>query len=261
MTGYAELEFDLPGALLLAMLHKLEDITPAMLTADNAGKVPNEQGIYLLYHQPSGSDVLKLVYIGKTDSDAGLKSRLSRHARKLSGRHGLYPGQVFFRALRLYVFTAMDLEFQLIRHYGGVAQVPWNNSGFGSNDPGKERDTTAYKAAHFDAQFPIDIDSAFVDFIVGSHKVSAVIGALKAAVPYVIRYERPTQGRLAFHPDFDAAMVELGSHLTTRQALGACMKVLPKGWHATRLPSHIIIYKNDSRRFPSGELIAKSSLD
>ncbi len=259
MTGFAELEFDLPGALLLAILRKFDDIVPTMLTTENTAQVLNEQGIYLLYHQVAGPDTLKLVYIGKTDSDAGLKSRLSRHSRKLLGRHGLSSDQVFFKALRLYVFTAMDLETELIRHYGGVAQVPWNNSGFGSNDPGKERDTTTYKPEHFDAQFPIDIDSSFVQFLAGRYQVSAIVGALKAAVPYVIRYERPSRGRLAFHADFDAAVVELGANFTTRQVLAACIAALPEGWHATRLPSHIIIYKNDRRAFPSGELIARSA--
>lgn len=258
MSGYSELEFDLPGALLVALLLKFDEIEPAELTVANASKIPNEQGVYLLFHQSSPATHSKLVYIGKTDGDAGLRSRLTRHARKLVGRRNLNPEEVSFKALRLYVFTAMDLETELIKHFGGVAQVPWNNSGFGSNDPGKERDTTKYKDEHFDAQFPIDIDCVFLSYDAGEHRVSDIVSKLKNAVPFVIRYERPSRGRFAAHADFENTQVTLEPDLTTRQILVTCVQALPPGWHATKLPSHIIIYKNDRREFPSGELIAKS---
>jgi hypothetical protein len=256
MQGYAELEFDLPSALLVALLRKFDEIVPATLTAENAFDVPDEQGVYMLYHRQNPNDDPKLVYIGKTDSEAGLKARLRRHARKLLGRHRLDPKNVLYKALRLYVFTAMDLETELIRHSGGVAQVPWNNSGFGSNDPGRERDTTKYKAEHFDTQFPIDIDSTLVIFETGKYRVSSVIGRLKSILPYVVRYERPGRGRASFHEDFENTEVVLRKNSTTRECLAACIGALPVGWHATKLPSHIIVYKNDSRKFPSGEPIA-----
>lgn len=258
MTGYAELEFDLPGALLWAILRKFDEIAPALLVPENVAGIPNEQGIYLLFHKPAVDTEPRLVYIGKTDSDAGLKARLARHSKKLVGRHNLAPDQVSFKALRLYVFTAMDLETELIRHFGGVANVPWNNSGFGSNDPGKERDTTTYKAEHFDAQFPINIDSIFIEFKAGAYKVGDVIRKLKTSVPYLIRFERPSRARSAFPVEFENSIVEMRPQLTTRQVLAACISALPSGWHATRLPSHIIIYKDDTRIFPSGELIART---
>jgi hypothetical protein len=97
------------------------------------------------------------VYVGKTDAEAGLLSRLTRHSKKIQHRIGLTPASVLFKAVRVFVFTAIDLETQLIAHYGGTNIVEWNGSGFGSNDPGEKRDTTTYKAGHFDAQFPIDI--------------------------------------------------------------------------------------------------------
>ena len=258
MSGYAELEFDLPGALLWAMLRKFDEIEQAQLATENTVAIPNEQGVYLLFHHPPTATTPQLVYVGKTDSEAGLKSRLTRHSKKLVGRHNLEPDHVFFKALRLYVFTAMDLETELIHHFGGVSKVPWNNSGFGSNDPGRERDTTKYKTEHFDAQFPINIDNVFVEFKDGAYKVVDVIKKLKSSAPYLIRFERPSQARSAFPVEFENSTVELRAQMTTRQVLAACINSLPSGWHATRLPSHIIIYKDDKRVFPSGELIART---
>ena len=253
--GYSELEFDLPSALLSAILDRLETIEPGSLTAEAIADLPEEQGIYALYLK----DPLRLVYVGKTDSDAGLKHRLMRHARKLVGRQNIGPGDVLFRAIRLFVFTAMDIESALIGHYGGVKAVPWNGSGFGSNDPGKERDTTTYKADHWDTQYPIMLDECYVEFEPGNYAVSDVMRNLKAGLPFLLRYERPGRARSSFHPDFEGSLVVLGrKRMTTRETLEAVMTALPTGWHVTAVPSHIIAYKDDRRRFPSGELLARS---
>lgn len=253
--GYSELEFDLPSALLSAILERLDTIEPGPLTAEAIAELPEEQGVYALYLKVP----FRLVYIGKTDSDAGLKHRLMRHARKLIGRQNIGPGDVEFRAIRLFVFTAMDLERSLIDHYGGVSTIPWNNSGFGSNDPGVERDTTKYKADHWDSQYPIILDKCYVELDVGHCSVSDVMRELKAGLPFLLRYERPSRARSSFHPDFESAKVVINNkHMTTRATLEMVMKALPKGWHATALPSHIIVYKDDLRRFPSGQLISLS---
>lgn len=253
--GYSELEFDLPSALLSAILDRLETIEPGSLTAGAIAELPEEQGIYALYLK----NPLRLVYIGKTDSDSGLKHRLIRHARKLIGRQNIGPGDVEFRAIRLFVFTAMDIESALISHYGGVNSVPWNGSGFGSNDPGKERDTTAYKTDHWDTQYPIILDKCYVEFEPGTYKVSDVMRDLKAGLPFLLRYQRPSRARSSFHPDFEQTSVVIhNQRMTSRETLEAVMAALPIGWHATALPSHIIAYKDDSRRFPSGQLLALS---
>ena len=253
--GCGELEFDLPSALLAAILAKFDDIEPADLTVDNTDKILDAQGIYALYLK----NPRRLVYIGKTDSDAGLKHRLTRHARKLIGRLNLRPGDVEFRAIRVFVFTAMDIETALIKHYGGVSSVAWNNSGFGSNDPGKERDTTNYKDDHWDTQFPIDVDTAYCDFEPGNYSVEEIMSELKRKLPFLLRFQRPGRSRSSFHDDFINAQVQIQRRgLTSRQILQECIAALPSGWHATALPSHIICYKNDNRNFPSGETIAES---
>lgn len=141
-VGFVELELDLLPALRREILEAIRGITLVPLISTNIASVPDEQGVYFLYHKPlhDGSDLP--VYIGKTDSDAGLRSRLQRHSYKLEGRANISSLEVYFRAVRLFVFTPMDIEGDLIEHFGGVQNINWNGSGFGSNDPGKERDTT-----------------------------------------------------------------------------------------------------------------------
>jgi hypothetical protein len=254
--GYAELEFDLPAALLDAILKKLDGMHAVPLTSGNTATIPEEQGVYALYLKNEALPV----YIGKTDGEAGLKHRLRRHARKLIGRKNIDPDQVLFKAIRLYVFTAMDMETALIKHFGGVNEVKWNHSGFGSNDPGVERDTTRYKSGHFDTEYPIELDKRFVDFEVGEAPVALVMQSLKANLPYLLRFERPNpKSAQSFHDDFLTSKVFIArSDMTTREVVAACVTAMPTGWHATSLPSHIIVYKNDSRHFPSGHLIARS---
>lgn len=255
LPGYSELELDLPAALLEALLSRLESIPAAKLLIANVGRLPEAQGVYTLHLKPKAPPI----YIGKTDSEAGLRHRLSRHSKKLLCRHNITQEQVYFRAVRLFVFTAMDLESTLIQHYGGVKNVAWNNSGFGSNDPGKERDTTKFKNNHFDTLYPIDIDYE-IDF--GEEKNATVaehLSKLKSLLPYNFRFERPNpNSKNSFHEDFLAVAVPLQRQNTPRRVIETCMAALPAGWHATLLPSHIICYKNDPRNFPSGELIAHS---
>lgn len=245
MTGYGELEFDLPSALLDAVDSRFNQITPQTLTEEHAALVPNEQGIYCLFHDD------RLVYIGKTDGGAGLRARLVRHARKLNGRVGLSPDDVSFKAMRIFVFTAMDIEQDLIKRHGGVRALAWNGSGFGSNDPGKERDTTRYKDDHFDAMFPINLDTCFVTFGPERQPVAQVLSQLKAKLPYLLRFDKDQE-------DLKQATVAVQPHMTTREVLELCASALPVGWHVTALPSHIIAYKNDNRNFPSGMQIARS---
>ena len=62
------------------------------------------------------------------------------------------------------------------------------------------------------------------------------------------------------HTDLPATAVTLDpkKHNTPETVLRAVVSHLPKGWHVTKLPSHIIMYKNDKRTFPNGKLIGKS---
>ncbi|MCW1933711.1 GIY-YIG nuclease family protein [Pararhodobacter zhoushanensis] len=254
--GYAELEFDLPRALLRDIVALLDGMNSAELTALNLTRVSDAPGVYALSSSVTG----ELLYIGKAESSKGLLNRLTRHMRKLDGRQYISPGDIHFKAIRIFVFAAMDLEAALISHYGGEGKLPWNHSGFGSNDPGQQRDTTTYKPDHFDTQHPIRLDHCFVEFKVGKQSVADVMQHLKDGLPFLLRFQRPNAtSRNSFEPDFEAGEVDIPRpDITTREVLERCIAALPSGWHATALPSHVICYKNDDRRFPSGTLITRS---
>lgn len=257
-AGYREFEFDLPSALLERLVAVFDNLAPAPLLPVNVQAIPEEQGVYQLFL--GNGDQHNLVYVGKTDAAAGLRVRLGRHAIKIRNRINLDPSKVLFKAVRVFVFTAVDLETQLIEHYGRVSRVPWNGSGFGSNDPGRERDTTTYKPEHFDTQFPIDIQRP-LDFVLPTTGTAAgILTTLKDQLPYLIRFERPSQSSRRAHTDLEATTVTLNLSvpLTPESVIAQIVRQLPPGWHATLLPSHVIIYKNDARNFPSGRRIAES---
>ena len=251
-AGYVDFEFDLPGALLSRLVEVLDGMDSATLNAGNISEIPEAQGVYQLLLENG------LVYIGKTDSEAGLSRRLSRHHSKIQHRIGLEPEGVSFKAVRIYVFTAVDLEAQLISHYGG--EVEWNGSGFGSNDPGRERDTSRYREGHFDLKYPIDIDRVLGLDLPNSLTAAQVFTGLKTTLPYVFRFQGEGPRSRRPHPDLVDALVSIPetSALSVRQMMETTVPRLPAGWRATKLPSHIILYKNDTRQFPSGEEIARS---
>lgn len=253
-VGYVEFEFDLPAALLARLVDVFESLRSEHLNEAALSGVPDEQGVYQLFHDE------RLVYVGKTDGDAGLKSRLFRHATKIKQRKNLSPSSVRFKAVRIFVFTAMDLETDLIRHYGGVKQLDWNGSGFGSNDPGKERDTTRVKASNFDARYPIDVDVVEVFEIQEGESAAEVLTRLKTRVPYTLRFEN--SGGKSRRPHLDLISTKLSAFaggITVRDLLIRIVSQLPSGWQATALPGYIIMYKNDKRTFPSGKVLAKSA--
>lgn len=258
-TGYVDFEFDLPQALLARLIKVFDEISAAPLLPSYVNAVPDEQGVYQLFLAAGRTSTL--TYIGKTDGEAGLRKRLSRHGTKIQNRLKLDPNGVSFKAVRLYVFTAIDLETQLIKHYGGLSKVSWNGSGFGSNDPGRERDTTTYKPDHFDTQFPIDIGRPLSFPVPMNASAADILRALKTGLPYLVRFELPKRNSPVAHPDLEATIVTIdGSKpLTPETVIAQIVRHLPPGWHATMLPSHVIIYKNDMRKFPSGKLILKSS--
>ena len=192
--GYREFEFDLPGALLDHLVRALNGMKYAPLNVESLGSVPEAQGVYQLFLDG------ELVYIGKTDAESGLYRRLTRHSDKIKHRRGLDPARVTFKAIRIFVFTAMDLETQLIKHYGGTGGTKWNGSGFGANDPGRNRDNS--KPGEFDQEFPIDIDHELDEDFSGRQAASAVATKLKNILPYTFRFETQSRSR-APHARFD----------------------------------------------------------
>lgn len=251
--AYREFEFDLPAALLARLVELLDGMTSAPLNQAGLDGVPDAQGVYQLFHEG------KLVYIGKTDSEAGLRRRLERHAAKILHRVGLAPELVTYKAVRIFVFTAIDLETQLIAHYASMGGAAWNNSGFGANDPGRKRDHTKIKTTNFDALFPIDLDRELkVDFDDCATAAQALT-RLKLSLPYNLRFENDGQSPRRPHPDLVATPIELsGVKRTAREILTRVARALGAEWQVTALRSHLLLYKEHDPSYPDAEILGRS---
>ncbi len=163
-------------------------------------------------------------------------------------RKGLTGADVSFRAVRIYVFTAMDLETELIKHY---ASPEWNNSGFGSNDPGRRRDLTYQKEEGFDSTYPVDIDLPLSVNIPQTTTAQEFLLALREAVPYTVRWERP-------QPDLNSSISWQAQTRTMRETMVELLRQLPAGWQATVLAGRIILYK-EIVDYAFGMTIARST--
>lgn len=248
-AGYTEFEFDLPDALLTHLIKVLDSLEPAPLQSNAVSSVPEAQGVYQLFLDG------KLVYIGKTDAEAGLRNRLDRHSAKIRHRLNLDPARVSFRAVRIFVFTAIDLETQLIRHYAG-AGTAWNNRGFGANDPGRRRDHTRVKPINFDALYPIDIDRPLeADFSTASN-AAEVVTRLKQTLPYTFRFE--TEGRRPAAALASAAVTISPGAKTARAVLQELVGQLPAGWQATAFFHQLILYQERVEDYPDATILARS---
>lgn len=248
---FRDFEFDLQASLLRDLTVLFDEMPHGSLSIEEAGKLPEAQGVYQLFLDEA------LVYVGKTDSKAGLNKRLLRHANKIRYRHNLDPSRVSFKAVRIFVFTPMDLEQGLIDLYAEEGQKPaWNHSGFGANDPGRERDTSKFKDGHFDRDYPIDIDRPTgLSFKEGQQPVSMILEKLKRELPYLLRYQNAGGSSRKPHPDLASTLMEIpnGTH-TVRDVLQMVKFALGHEWQLTVLPGYIIAYR-ENKRYPAGALI------
>lgn len=249
--GFIEFEFDLPDALLQRLIAIFDNMQSARLVLSNLSVIPDAQGVYQLLQGD------KVVYIGKTDGDAGLKQRLTRHASTIRHRKGLFVEDIGFRAVRIYVFTAMDLETELIRYYVLQGHSSWNKSGFGSNDPGRNRDDTNLKAGHFDLIYPIDIDVPLELSFPSGSSIASALAALRSYVPYTFRFEGAGYGRSAHNDLHTALMPVVAMPLTTRKIITSALAILPSGWQATLLAGRVILYK-ENKEYRFGKVIGRS---
>ncbi len=251
-AGFRSFEFDLPAALLFQLLEVLRTMERGPLSHQHViAVVPEAQGVYQLFHND------KLVYIGKTDAESGLRRRLQRHAFTILSRHNLDVSQMTFKAVQVLVFSAMDLEAALIRHYreAGSPSV-WNGSGFGNNDPGRQRDLTALRADGFDANYPINIDLPIVTQDLALPRSALdLLAQISARLPYTLRHEKTAAATEMLR----ATILAPASPTTTmRELMTQVVAALPPGWQATKLSGRVILYEEHQDRYPGGEIIARS---
>ncbi|MDO8431447.1 MAG: Eco29kI family restriction endonuclease [Candidatus Binatus sp.] len=139
-------EFDLDRGIRAQVVEMLE-ASPLLPLKKGVG--PQTSGIYALYFKR------KLVYVGKaskgtTKSKRTLRARLSEHVTKIASRQNITLNDMQCRYLTFssewWVFAA---EFALMVHY----EPEWNESGFGSKQPGVGRPGT-HRVGRWDALYP-----------------------------------------------------------------------------------------------------------
>ncbi len=245
--AYAEFELDLTKALLDNLPGILESLPPATLTKEHVLSLPEAaQGVYMLLENGSP------MYIGKTDATHGFRTRLYRHFQTLSARKNLDLDKVQYRAVRIMVFTTVNVEKTLIEHFLGRNRMAWQNSGFGSNDPGHNRETQ--EPSEFDKNHPVNIDKS-LDFIaLGQSSALDLLIQLKEKLPFDLRYEtdigsngKPVKYNKG-HTDQRTTVVDVPrAGMTLRELLNdVLIQALPHGWVATVFPGRVIFYKEST---------------
>lgn len=242
--AYTEFELDLTKAILENLPPILTNLAPAPLTEANVTALPEAaQGVYMLLYEDTP------MYIGKTDASHGFRNRLYRHFQTLSARRELTLSRVSYKAVRIMVFTTVNVEKTLIEHFLGSNSMAWQNSGFGSNDPGHNRENQ--EPSDFDKQYPINIDQP-LDFISKANESALdLLIRLKDHLPYDLRYETdvgPNRKPLKYtkgHEDQRRVTVQVTEDgMTLRRLLKEVLiPALPDGWVASVFPGRVILYK------------------
>lgn len=248
-TGYVEYEIDIEKVLRADLPSVLAAIPMAPLTAEAVRQIPDfAKGAYVLYENEHP------VYAGKTDTRHGFRQRLDRHAYTVQHRQNLDPATLSYKAIRILVFSNFDVEAILIDELrkADPSALKWNDSGFGSNDPGHNRE--AQEPAEFDKERPIDIDRPIDLFAPGEHALFPLFVAMKAWLPYTFRYQTDHgKGYRVGHANQrDAAplVIAEGEVVTVRSIIGKALAVLPAEWRATVFPDRVILYK-EARTYPA----------
>lgn len=248
MAHQADFDLDIPKAIHEQLVQVFDDLDTANLfELQPAGSVAaaSAPGVYGLYVD----DIL--AYVGKASS---LGRRLGKHRVKLSGRHHL--PQVRFKAVTVHKnWNAYAPESILLEHYRGLGLCEWNGSGFGPNDPGRNREETDLPPDGFHARYPIRQDWPCVWLDAREYEVLELLISLKRNLPFLLRYQAARHYRRG-HPDFEDKKLSLPHHpMRVDEVLRLVVAQLP-GWQATAFPSHIILYK-ENRDYTFGDVIAR----
>lgn len=201
----------------------------APLTATHVETVEQRGGIYRLFQNN------ELVYVGK--SNGNLRARLLQHMRKVSSR--LPPSLASEMSFQcLYVgkdLSAVAPESMLIEHAKGNGAAPWNSNGFGSNDPGRSRDRSAVKAAHFDSNHPINLD---VPVQLDPSKIKTtkhLARKLKSELPFNFRYAKDL-------PSASVSDLQTGA-APAREWFSFLAARLPRRWSIMALHGYVLCYR------------------
>ena len=261
IPGYNEFELDIESVLRAQIPNFFDQVAAAPLTHEAVLALPEgAKGAYMLLHRGTP------VYAGKTDSRHGFHDRLRRHWYTLQYRKNIRIEDMSFKAVRIMVFSNFDVEAILIeemRKRDG-AHLTWNDSGFGSNDPGHNREDQ--ETAEFDDTYPIDIDRPLRVIQAGWRNLHELLVYAKDQLPFLLRYETDEKGRkgkkvtyqkyTVGHAEQRAAEVDIPTDAPTmRELMTIIVKALP-GWRVTVFPGRVILYRDQEDYTFATEYIA-----
>ncbi|MGW7208691.1 Eco29kI family restriction endonuclease [Streptomyces sp. NPDC054837] len=236
--NHGDFRLSITQALGDQLAQALDVLSPAPLTVQNLDELDQRPGVYQLYRNG------EFVYVGKAEKS--LPTRIHKHLRKVSGRTNISLAEMTFTCL--YVaedFSALAPEKLLIKHYSEQGQIPWNNNGFGNNDPGKRRDETVVKANHFDNLHRIDIDRVLTSLPQGPVTLHKLLPAAAKEIPYTFRYLKKGYG------DTYKTLVDVPDRLTVNNLFEIIAAALPGNWQIALLPGRAIMYPDGQRAYPS----------
>ncbi|UED84776.1 GIY-YIG nuclease family protein [Streptomyces profundus] len=238
LGNHADFKLSITKALGDQLAEELEKLTPAPLTETNIRLLPPTKGVYQLRR---GS---KLLYVGK--AEVTLSQRLGKHLRKLSGREGIRLEEITFTALSVDEdFSAVAPEKLLINRFQGAGEAPWNENGFGINDPGDKRDTTVFADNHFDQLYPARLDWIIDGLPLGTQNLRTLLKIAKDALPYTFRYAYYRKAKENIYEQFE---VEISKpQMTAGDFFQFVSGSLPEPWQIMALPGYVVMYPRELR--------------
>ena len=243
MASSGEFRLSISQALTDQLQARLSAPDPDALTPDNLDGLSARQGVYELYLAED------LVYVGSASRT--LPGRLGQHMRKIAGRQNISVEDVGFTCL--YVdedLTVLAPEDRLIAVFRQEGVSPWNFNGFGNKDPGRNRDGTEMPSGHFDRIYPIRLDWICEGMDAGNHSVADTLAALKARLPFLLRYERSDHAQR----DFVRSNLEIPPEdLSAEELLRIVAGAVPE-YQITALPGYVIMYR-ERRSYPNARVI------
>jgi len=251
--SFADFDFDLAHAVLQQLVEAFDKLPVGKLVSTNLGQMKPEQGVYQLFENE------ELRYVGKADK---LRHRLVRHMKALSARCGIKVETIGFKALYIHRnWTTWTTETAMIDFFGSN-RLPWNASGYGSNDPGRKRDHTD-ETDTFNARYPINVDVPCIGMVTGKFAAFDALKLFSKKTPYTFRFQRVTKGSSG--GDARSAEAELrkteitvpGAPMTVREMLIAIVKQLSPGWQATALRGRVILYRENAE-YAHGEVLLRT---
>ena len=226
------------AALGARLWRVLDEQLPVPLAEEELRKMVVRPGIFQLIRKVPYL-AAEAVYVGK--ADRRLPNRLDTLRRKIVGRKGILPEEMYFTYMYIEDDMSAVAPERLVIGYlkeEHGAQLPWNHNGFGNNDAGRQLDQRELSSQHFDMVHPIDLDWALRDD--GARRTWSrkdFAGFVKAGLPYRFRHN------LGLEHLEPAPLVVPEGPLSADAAFRLLARNLGDAWQISALKGHVLLYK------------------